>query len=62
MCPMTTHDFALTEAVVRDLISYYGDIDIPRFKSDNCSGQYKSKRVFSFWRNLSAELKKVILI
>ena len=57
-----THHSAFTEAVVRDLIFYHGDIDIPRFKGDNCSGQYKSKHVFSFRRNLSAELKKVILI
>ena len=56
------HDFAFTEFVVRDLLSRF-DIDpIIRFKSDNCGYQYCSLHVFQFYRNLSKELGKTIIL
>ena len=38
------HNHSFTSAVVNDIIL--------RFKSDNCSTQYKCKWVFRFWSNL----------
>ena len=36
--------------------------DILRFKSDNCSTQYKSKYVFNFWSSLAKKLNKTIIV
>ena len=33
-----------------------------RFKSDNCSTQYKSKYVFNFWPSLAKKLNKTISV
>ena len=47
------HDHAFTAAVVEHILSLEAPPDIVRFKSDNCSTQYKSKYVFSFWSSLA---------
>ena len=58
-----THDFAFTCKVAKDVIDWYtSDHQVIRFKSDNCAGQYKSKRVFRFWRNLAKELDRTIIV
>ena len=36
--------------------------DIIRFKSDNCSTQYKSKYVFSFWSSLAKKLSRNVIV
>ena len=33
-----------------------------RVKSDNCAIQYKSKKVFHFWRMFAREQKKVVIV
>ena len=45
-----THDFAFTGHVARGLIERYDNLNIIRFKSDNFSVQYKSKKVFGSWQ------------
>ena len=47
---ISTHDFAFTGKVAKDVIDLYtgGIHQVIRFKSDNCAVQYKSKLVFGF--------------
>ena len=52
------HDYAFNGAVVSNLITNYQDQDILTFKLFNCTTQYKSKKVFAFWKNLSATEKE----
>ena len=54
------HDF--TSAVVNDIIQKHGLLLILRFKSDNCSMQYKFIWVFRFWSNLAKKLNTKIII
>ena len=60
-----THDYAFTGYVVEDVLkSAFSKEDnrIIRFKSDNCSVQYKSKKVFSFWKNLDIAHDKICIV
>ena len=57
------HDYAFTATVVEHIISIEEENhDILRFKSDNCSTQYKSKYVFNFWSSLAKKLNKTIIV
>ena len=53
------HNQAFTSAVVDH--STNDDGTILRFKSDNCSMQYKSKWVFRYWLTVSVEQQKIII-
>ena len=50
------HNVSYVEAVIRDLLSKNPGQQLYRFKSDNCSTQYKCKWVFSMWNRLATEL------
>ena len=56
------HSHAFTSAVVNDIIEKHGLPLILRFKSDNCSSQYKYKWVFRFWSSLAKKLNTKIII
>ena len=57
------HDYTFTAAVVEHIISIEEENhDVLRFKSDNCSTQYKWKYVFNFWSSLSKKLNKTIIV
>ena len=57
------HDYAFTAAVFEHIISIEEENDdILRFKSDNCSKQYKSKYVFNFWSPLAKKLNKTVIV
>ena len=57
------HDHAFTSAVVRHLNEIETEqSSIIRVKSDNCSVQYKSKKVFRFWRMFAQETHKTIIV
>ena len=44
------HDHLYTKAVVESLINRYPEVNVCRFKSDNCGQQYKCLNVFSIFR------------
>ena len=49
-------------AVVKQLIdNFTSGIDILRFKSDNCSTQFKSKYIFYEWRSLAITIERKIV-
>ena len=59
------HDFAYTSYCVNHLLDLEDDDCISviiRCKSDNCSCQYKSCKVFNFYRNLAKKLGKTIIV
>ena len=56
------HNHAFTSSVVNDIIQKHDLPLILRFKSDNCSTQYKCKWVFRFWSNLAKKLNTKIII
>ena len=57
------HDYAFTAVVVEYIISIEEENhDILRFKSDNCSTQYKSKYNFNFWYSLAKKLNQTIIV
>ena len=56
------HNHAFTAAVVEHILSLEVLPDIIRFKSDNCSTQYKSKYVFSFWSSLAKKLSRNVIV
>jgi hypothetical protein len=60
------HDFAFTESVSRDLLSYYKDeceeSSIFRVKSDNASDQYCCLYVFGMYHQIAREIKKPVLL
>lgn len=58
----TKHDSAFTFSVIDDIIERYPEITIYRFKSDNCSTQYKSKYVFNGYKTLAVKHQKVFLV
>ena len=55
------HNHSFTAAVVEHILSLEVLPDIIRFKSDNCSTQYKSKHVFSFWSSLAKKLSRNVV-
>ena len=57
----TNHDVTYVRQVVDDLISKYPDAAVYRFKSDNCSAQYKCRWVFGMWQNIALELGKTVI-
>lgn len=56
------HDIKYVSLVVKDLLSQSPEAEIYRFRSDNCSVQYKCHWVFGFWRSLAQELQKPIVV
>ena len=60
------HDYAFTGHVIEELIANanteVGQLEVIRLKSDNCSSQYKSKRVFMFYQQLAEASGKVIIV
>ena len=56
------HDNGFTFTVIGDLINFYPECEIYRFKSDNCSGQYKCLYVFHRYKSLAQSLNKTIII
>ena len=58
-----SHDVVFTMAVVEDLIRRFApNAKVIRFKSDNCSTQYKCKYIFQKWRELAKKLNKTFII
>ena len=60
-----THGYAFTGYVVEDILTSIPALKrdkFIRFKSDNCSVQFKSKNVFNFWKNLSIMTKKTVIL
>ena len=47
------HDHAFTATVVNNILEEHNDDGIIRFKSDNCSTQYKCRWVFKYWQSLT---------
>ena len=47
-----------TKAVVKSLLNCYPEVNVYRFKSDNCGEQYKCSNVFSIFRQLAMKHKK----
>ena len=56
------HNHVFTAAAVERIISLEVLPDIIRFKSDNCSTQYKSKYVFSSWSSLLKKLSRNVVV
>ena len=57
------HDHAFTSTVVRNLNKIETEqSSIIKVKSEYCSVQYKSKKVFRFWRMLAQETHKTIIV
>ena len=58
------HDYAFTSYVIEHLLEVTNSKEdkLVRFKSDNCSVQYKSKGVFNFWRELSKSCGKTVIV
>ena len=52
------HNHKFTSAVVNNLVEYYPDVEMYRFKTDNCSEQDKCCNVFPLYRNLAMSTKK----
>ena len=52
------HDHAFTATVVNNILEEHNDDKIIRFKSDNCSTQYKCRWVFKYWQSLAIEKQK----
>ena len=58
-----THDWRYTKAVILALLKeIYGDQVIIRFKTDNCTTQYKCLHVFAMYSELATEIGKVIVV
>ena len=58
----TSHDSQFSCAIADDLMTNNDQCLIFRFKSDNCSQQYKSRFVFANWRALAKKYSKTILL
>ena len=56
------NDYSFITVVVDHILDLDTHSDIIRFRSDNCSAQYKSKFVFSFWSLLAKNTAKSYLI
>ena len=59
------HGFAYTSYCVNHLLHIEDDGSISviiRCKSDNCTCQYKSRKVFNFYQNLAKKLGKTIIV
>ena len=56
------HDYAFTASVVDHVLSLEVLPEILRFKSDNCSTQYKAKYVFEYWQSLSMKLNGNVIV
>ena len=56
------HNHAFTSSVVNHLLEQGSNDNIFRFKSDNCSTQYKCKWIFRYWSNLAREENKKVLL
>ena len=57
-----SHDAGFTFSVINEYLQVYPDADIYRFKSDNCSSQYKCKHVFHRYMVLANQLNKTFLV
>ena len=58
-----THDWRFTRAVILDLIKkLFKDQEILRFKTDNCTVQYKCLHVFGMYIELAKTIGKKIII
>ena len=57
----TAHNASFLEVVVGKLLEKYSNGSVLRFKTDNCSAQYKCRYVFNFWRDLAVTTKKIII-
>ena len=58
------HDSIFTMNVVHDILNNF-DLDSVqplRFKSDNCSSQYKSRYVFHAWKKLAESVQKTVIV
>ena len=54
-----SHDAGFTFSVINEYLQVYPDADIYRFKSDNCSSQYKCKHVFHRYMVLANQLNNI---
>ena len=55
----TSHDSQFSCAIADDLMTNNDQCLIFRFKSDNCSQQYKSSFVFASWKALAKKYNKI---
>ena len=56
------HDAKMVAAVVESILNIYNeDSVLNRFKSDNCTCQYKCLNVFPFWRRMAIEKGKIFI-
>ena len=55
------HDFAYTFSVI-DCLLQNDTSEIIRFKSDNCSTQYKCKWVFKQWQSIAVRKGKRVIV
>lgn len=51
-----THNFAFTFCVINHFIGLHDETPLIRFKSDNCSTQYKCKHVFGKCKDLAVKI------
>ena len=57
------HNWQFTKAIVMDLLEkVFQDQDIIRFKTDNCTTQYKCLYVFGMYSELAVKLNKTIIL
>ena len=60
------HDSYFTSHVIEELIQHTKSegeqLEFITIKSDNCSSQYKSKKIFAFYSQLALDHQKMVLI
>ena len=54
------HDYAFTSTVVDQLIENQSS-RLLRFKSDNCSVQYKCKNIFFYWQSVAIQYERSVI-
>ena len=57
-----THDWAFTVEVIKQIVLLNPSDRFVRVKTDNCKVQYKCKWVFVFYRQLSKNINKIIIL
>ena len=55
------HDYLFTSAVIHDLVESNLDSSMYRFKSDNCTSQYKCCNLFPVYRSISMSHEKTVI-
>ena len=65
-CQMTESMIVILPVIIEELIQHTKSegeqLEFIRIKSDNCSSQYKSKKIFAFYSQLALDHQKMVLI